>query len=210
VVGPALVLVLSLAALVILLLGGADPLGLAPLLAGLGVLVAVLVLAVQGVRGARARARARDLARRLVLVDGSNVLHWREGTPDLQTVGAVLRRLEAEALEPVVVFDANAGYKVEGRWMGEAEMSRRLGLPRDRVIVAHKGTPADPILLDLAARTGAVIVSKDRFRDWAEEWPLVLEPGRLRRGGWRNGALVLAPGAAVGRVADRATADSVV
>ena len=131
----------------------------------------------------------------MILVDGSNVMRWREGTPDLATLGGVLRLLDAEGLAPVVVFDANAGYLVGDGWMGPAALAERLGLDRDRVIVADKGTPADPILLEIARETGAVIVTKDRFRDWVEDWPLVREPGRLRRGGWRHGVLTLAPAA---------------
>jgi len=35
------------------------------------------------------------------------------------------------------------------------------------------------------------VVSNDRFRDWAEAHPEVLEPGRLIRGGFRGGKLWL-------------------
>lgn len=190
-IGPAIVLAMSIAALVALLRAGQGPLDLAPLLALFCILGSALVLLV----GLLRRRVARTGARRIVVVDGSNVMHWRDDTPNLATVARVLRLLEAEGLDPVVGFDANVGYLVEGRWLGAAALSRRLGIPSEQVIVAHKGTPADRILLDLAARTGAAIVTNDRFRDWAEDWPLVREPGRLRRGGWRMGAPMLEPDA---------------
>jgi hypothetical protein len=208
---PLIVLLVSLGALVATLEGGAGLLDLGPLLFALGILVALLLAALDLRRAARARDIAAPRRRRaetvpvrpryrlpfdrrgMILVDGSNVMRWREGTPDLATLGGVLRLLDAEGLVPVVVFDANAGYLVGDGWMDPAALAERLGLARDRVIVADKGTQADPILLEIAQETGAVIVTKDRFRDWAEDWPLVNEPGRLRRGGWRNGALTPSP-----------------
>jgi hypothetical protein len=210
---PLIVLLVSLGALIATLEGGAGPLDLGPLLSALGILAALLLAALDLRRAARARDIAAPRRRRaetvpvqpryrlpadrrgMILVDGSNVMRWREGTPDLSILVGVLRLLDAEGLVPVVVFDANAGYLVGDGWMGPAVLAERLGLSRDRVIVADKGTQADPILLQIASETGAAIVTKDRFRDWAEDWPLVREPGRLRRGGWRNGALTLAPGA---------------
>jgi hypothetical protein len=126
----------------------------------------------------------------LILIDGSNVLHWRDETPMLDTLATVLRELMAQNFLPVIGFDANAGYLVEGQYLGPAAFARRLGLPADQVFVAPKGTPADPLLLDLSARTGAAIVTNDRYRDWIPQYPLLADPARLVRGRWADGTIM--------------------
>lgn len=37
------------------------------------------------------------------------------------------------------------------------------------------------------------MVSNDRYRDWAGEYPELTRPGQLIRGGYRDGALWLDP-----------------
>ena len=135
----------------------------------------------------------RRLARRqVVVIDGSNVIYWRNETPDLVPLQALIARLGAERRRPVVWFDANAGYLVRGRYMGEAAFAHALGLPRRQVFVAPRGTPADPLILQSAATLGARIVTNDRYRDWRESHPILNDPDRLIRGRWQDGALILA------------------
>jgi Zc3h12a-like Ribonuclease NYN domain len=126
-----------------------------------------------------------------IVVDGSNVMHWQDNTPRLSAVRAVLDRLTALGFSPGVVFDANAGYKIGDRYQHDGALARMLGLPADRVLVAGKGTQADPLLLAAARDLKARIVTNDRFRDWAETHPEVTEPGHLIRGGFRDGKLWL-------------------
>jgi Zc3h12a-like Ribonuclease NYN domain len=128
---------------------------------------------------------------RWVVVDGSNVLHWRDGVPDIATVREVVAHLTGLGFAPGVVFDANAGYKVSGRYQHDGALGRLLGLPEDRVMVVARGTPADPTVLAAARDLGGRIVTNDRFRDWAETHPEVKTPGHLIRGGYRNGVLWL-------------------
>lgn len=152
--------------------------------------LAVLIAALLALLALWWRARARA-ARAWVVLDGSNVMHWREGTPQIETVIEVLRALEARGLTPGVVFDANAGYKVLGRYLGDNGLARRLKLPADRVLVVARGTPADPVILQAARDLGARIVTNDRYADWAEAHPEVRAPGHLIRGGYRGGRLWL-------------------
>ena len=63
--------------------------------------------------------------------------------------------------------------------------------PADRAMVVPKGSQADPFLLEAARDQNARIVSNDRFRDWAEQFPEVAEPLRLIQGSLRNGILWL-------------------
>ena len=126
-----------------------------------------------------------------IVVDGSNVMHWADGTPRLSSLRTVLDHLTKLGFSPGVVFDANAGYKIGDSYQHDGALCRLLGLPEDRVMVVAKGTPADPILLTAARDLGARVVSNDRFRDWAESYPQVNEPGHLVRGGFRDGKLWL-------------------
>ena len=56
-----------------------------------------------------------------ILVDGSNVMHWKDDTPQLATVQDVLQVLQARGFSPGVIFDANVGYKVAGRYQDDRE-----------------------------------------------------------------------------------------
>ena len=135
--------------------------------------------------------RGRLPRRPHILIDGSNVMHWKEGGPDIATVRDVVSILVRMGYDPGVVFDANVGYKVAGRYKHDQAMGRMLGLPADKVLVAGKGTQADPLLLAAARDLGARIVSNDRYRDRAAAHPEVMRRDFLVRGGYRDGALWL-------------------
>ncbi|SOC12826.1 NYN domain-containing protein [Rhodobacter maris] len=130
-------------------------------------------------------------ARPAILIDGSNVMHWRDNTPSLEPVIEIVAPLQAAGFRPGVVFDANAGYKLEGRYRDDAVLARRIGLPEAQVLVVPKGQPADPTLLAAAREFDARIITNDRFRDWETDHPELRLPGRLIRGGYRNGRLWL-------------------
>jgi hypothetical protein len=139
----------------------------------------------------RSRRAGRLAAETWVLVDGSNVMHWQDNTPQLAPVRAVVEELRAQGYVPGVVFDANAGWKLMGRYLHDGDFARLLGLERRQVLVVAKGTPADPFLLQTAREFDARIVTNDRFRDWAEAHPQVREPGFLIRGGMQDGKVWL-------------------
>jgi hypothetical protein len=148
-----------------------------------------------------------------IVVDGSNVMYWVDETPSLDTVRKVVTALRAEGFQPVVWFDANAGYLTLGRYLGPDLLSGQIGVARRQVFVAEKGVPADPLILRGAERLGARVVTNDRYRDWVERFPQVQEPGFLVRGRIRDGAVLLRlevpaaeadrPAAHSGRVAPR-------
>jgi Zc3h12a-like Ribonuclease NYN domain len=139
----------------------------------------------------RRPVRRRNGMERWVVVDGSNVMHWQDNIPSIAPLRDVIRRLTDQGYSPGVVFDANAGYKLAGKYVDDAEFAKLLNLPRDQIFVVPKGTQADPFLLASARDLGARIVTNDRFRDWADRHPEALEPGFLIRGGYRDGALWL-------------------
>jgi len=135
--------------------------------------------------------RGPKVAQRWVIVDGSNVLHWKDGVVAIDIVREVVNLLQSHGFTPGVVFDANAGYKIADRYLHHHAMARQLGLPEDQVMVVPKGTQADTAVLAAARDHSAQVVSNDRFRDWAEDHPEVATPGHVIRGGYREGVLWL-------------------
>lgn len=126
-----------------------------------------------------------------ILIDGSNVIYWLDNTPQLAPLLQVVQDLQKRGLKPGVVFDANVGYKLSGKFMGERDLSRLLPLPRDQILVVPKGSQADPFLLETARDLNARIVTNDRYRDWSDTYPDVVQAERLIRGDMRNGRLWL-------------------
>lgn len=171
----------ALAALVIALqpAAGADWLVLS--------LISVLVGAVLLVRAILRRRKAQAW----IVVDGSNVLYWRDETPDIDTVRAVVADLKKRGFVVAVVFDANAGYLVSDVYLDDKAFAKMLKLPEKRVMVVPKGMPADPFVLRVARGANARIVTNDRYRDWLREHPELLRPNLLIKGHMRDGAPVL-------------------
>lgn len=126
-----------------------------------------------------------------VLIDGSNVMHWQDNTPRLETVRTVVDQVRDLGYVPGVVFDANAGWKLAGRYLHDEDFARLLGIETRQVLVVAKGTQADPFLLQTAREFGARIVTNDRFRDWSEAHPEVQTPGFLIHGAAVEGAIRL-------------------
>ncbi len=126
-----------------------------------------------------------------VILDGSNVMYWKTQTPDLAPVREVIATLTARGLSPSVIFDANAGHLLHGKYWHDSDFARALNLPESRVTVVDKGTPADPLILHTARKTGARIVTNDRYRDWLDTYPEARKRGHLIRGGYRKGPLWL-------------------
>ncbi|MDZ4088688.1 MAG: hypothetical protein U1E69_18000 [Tabrizicola sp.] len=126
-----------------------------------------------------------------VLIDGSNVMHWLDNTPQLAPLLQVVHDLSRRGLKPGIVFDANVGYKLMGKFMGEGDLSRLLSLPRDQILVVPKGQRADPFLLETARDLKARIVTNDRFRDWVDRYPDVARSEMLVTGEMRDGRVSL-------------------
>lgn len=113
-------------------------------------------------------------------------MHWEQNTPKLAPLLRVIERLRTLGYVPGIVFDANAGWKLFGRYMDDDDLAHLLQLQRDQVFVVPKGTQADPFLLSVARDLKARIVTNDRYRDWAETYPEVQERGFLVQGEMRG------------------------
>src|SRR5207237_4090630 len=127
--------------------------------------------------------------RPVIVVDGSNVMHWKDDVPTIEALARVLGDLTAKGFVPHVFFDANVGYKLVGRHLDPDALARALALPRSQVFVAPSRTPADPLLIAHALKVRARIVSNDRFRDWREHFPALGGRGCWGAGGGRAGAV---------------------
>jgi hypothetical protein len=119
------------------------------------------------------------------------VIDRHGGVPRLDTLRQVVARLQADGFVLGVMFDANAGYLLTGRYMRDTELGQALRLPVDRVMVVPKGVPADPYILNAARDLKARIVTNDLYRDWISDFPEIADEGFLVKGGYRKGALWL-------------------
>ncbi len=128
---------------------------------------------------------------RRIILDGSNVMYWRDDTPKLDTLRQIIQALKTHNYTPVVIFDANVGYRLRDRYLHDDDMANLLGLPCKQVMVVPKGTPADGHILRAARDLKAPIVTNDRYRDWVTEFPEVKSEQHLIQGGFRDGALYL-------------------
>ncbi|MBU2983443.1 hypothetical protein KO498_16680 [Lentibacter algarum] len=158
----------------------------AALLAG----VYLLLLLRRG-RGRGGKTGFRRGKKNYVVIDGSNILYWKGEKVSEVALYALLVKLKYKGLVPVVWFDANAGYLLEGRYMGPDHLARKFDLASKQVHVAPKGMPADPLLLAGAAKLNCQVISNDRFRDWQSKHPILREGGRLVKGSWRDDKVVL-------------------
>jgi hypothetical protein len=154
---------------------------------------ALVVVAVLWLVAGRPRRKAVPW----IVVDGSNVMYWEGEKPSLMTVRHVLKAVEEAGFVPLVWFDANVGYLTQGAYLRPEQLSRMLGLAQGQVLVAPKGTPADPLLLEEAVRLGTRVVTNDRFRDWAGDHPSVKAPGFLVGGRVSGGEVRLRLGEGV-------------
>jgi hypothetical protein len=142
-----------------------------------------LLLPVQSyVRHRRAKARANWL-----VLDGSNIMHWKDNTDEFFSLRAVTNHLSHLGYIPAIVFDANVGHKISNSFLNDRALAKLLHMPVQQLTVVSKGTPADPTILIAARNFGARVVSDDRFRDYAQTYPDINEPGFLIRGGHQSG-----------------------
>ncbi len=152
-------------------------------------IVGVAVLIILVVRVVRRRP-PKD--QRWVVIDGSNVMYWKTQSPLIEPVQEVVNTLRDCGYTVGVMFDANVGYLLSDHYMHDGAFKAQLGLPADQIMVVPKGTPADPYILTAAQDLGACIVTNDRFRDWASDYPQINQPGFLVKGGYKSGKLWLA------------------
>ncbi|MBW6418661.1 hypothetical protein [Celeribacter sp. PS-C1] len=125
------------------------------------------------------------------IMDGSNIMYWKDERPDLSTVRAAIETVKSKGYVPIVWFDANVGYLVSNAYLGPVRLARTLGLNAQQVKVSPKGTPADPLILRMAQQRKALVVTNDRYRDWHNDFPILRQGKVLVRGHFARGRVHL-------------------
>jgi hypothetical protein len=101
-----------------------------------------------------------------VLVDASNVAHATEGgEARLRNIKLVEQKLREEGLEPIVVADAALRHQIDDKAAYEKLIDD------GKVHQAPAGTDADYFILSFAREMDARILTNDRFRDRAKDFP---------------------------------------
>ena len=154
-----------------------------PLAAAIGIASIILLIG--------ATLRRRTMSQKWVVIDGSNVMYWKNGVPLIQTVKDVVAEAAKSGAKVGVIFDANAGHLLSNKYLNDRKLGKMLGLPRSHVMVVPKGVQADPYILSAARDMGARIVTNDKFRDWTMDYPEASKPGHLIQGKYEAGQVRL-------------------
>jgi Zc3h12a-like Ribonuclease NYN domain len=101
-----------------------------------------------------------------VLVDASNVAHSTEGgEARLRNIQLVQEKLREEGLEPIIVADAALRHQIDDKTAYEKLIDE------GKVHQAPAGTDADYFILSFAREMDARVLTNDRFRDRAKDFP---------------------------------------
>ncbi len=105
---------------------------------------------------------------RSILVDGSNVMHWVDNTPRVETLQRVLAKLRNTGNDPILCFDANIGYKLVNQHMNTPDLAKFFGVAQRNILICPSGTDADAMILKIAVDKGLPVVSNDGYRDYPD------------------------------------------
>ena len=120
-----------------------------------------------------------NLARRHVVVDGSNLATEGRSLPSLMQLDEAVRAYRDEWPDDdvLVVVDASFGYRIdesERRIFEEAEDAGEIVSPPAGAVGRGDG-----FLLRIADRTGAVVLSNDSFQEFHGDYRWLFDSGRL-------------------------------
>ena len=114
-----------------------------------------------------------DLKSKKVVIDGANILHEACTLSDfrMDPLMDLISDLEKADVESVhVVFDASTPHKLT-KGSAKEELYEMIDQNRDRFTVAPKATEADAIILNIAKKTGCIIITNDFYNDYKEKLP---------------------------------------
>ena len=107
-----------------------------------------------------------------VVIDGANVAYEEKsggGKPKLANLLKVRRELEERGLDPIIVIDASLKYDID-----DAEQLEKL-IRSQQVRQVPAGTDADYFIIQFAHELDALIVTNDRYKDYADQYPWIAE-----------------------------------
>ena len=117
----------------------------------------------------------------LLILDGSNVATEKslrnEKIASLTVLMSCKAGIEREYPGHELVIFVDATFKYDIPFNERAKLQE---LELSKVITRTPGgVQADPVILRLATKRKARIISKDRYRDWVKTYPIIAEPGRI-------------------------------
>ena len=110
--------------------------------------------------------------KKVVVIDGANVAYEERsagGKPKLSNLLKVRRELEERGQEAVIIVDASLKYDIDDQ--GQLETLIR----SQQVRQVPAGTDADFFIIQFAHELDALIVTNDRYKDYAERFPWIPE-----------------------------------
>jgi hypothetical protein len=110
--------------------------------------------------------------KKTVVIDGANVAYEERsagGKPKLSNLLKVSRELEERGQEAVIIVDASLKYDID-----DQEQLEKL-IKSQAVRQVPAGTDADYFIIQFAQELDATIVTNDRYKDYAEQYPWVSE-----------------------------------
>ena len=110
--------------------------------------------------------------KKTVVIDGANVAYEERsagGKPKLSNLLKVRRELEERGFEAVIIVDASLKYGIDD----QAQLETLIRSQQIRQVPA--GTDADYFIIQFADQLDARVVTNDRYKDYAEQYPWVRE-----------------------------------
>ena len=110
--------------------------------------------------------------RGVVIIDGANVAYEERsagGKPKLSNLLKVKRELEERGFEAVVIVDASLKYDIDD----QAQLEILIKQQQVRQVPA--GTDADYFIIQFADQLDALVVTNDRYKDYAGQYPWIAE-----------------------------------
>jgi hypothetical protein len=110
--------------------------------------------------------------KKVVVIDGANVAYEERsggGKPKLSNLLKVRRELEERGCEAVIIVDASLKYDIDD----QEQLETLIRSQQIRQVPA--GTDADFFIIQFAHELDALMVTNDRYRDYAERFPWIPE-----------------------------------
>jgi hypothetical protein len=110
--------------------------------------------------------------KKMVVIDGANVAYEERsggGKPKLSNLLKVRRELEERGCEAVIIVDASLKYDIDD----QEQLETLIRSQQIRQVPA--GTDADFFIIQFADQLDALMVTNDRYRDYAERFPWIPE-----------------------------------
>jgi hypothetical protein len=110
--------------------------------------------------------------REVVVIDGANVAYEERsagGKPKLSNLLKVKRELEGRGFEAVIIVDASLKYDIDD----PTQLETLIRSQRVRQVPA--GTDADYFIIQFADQLDARVVTNDRYKGYAEQYPWVAQ-----------------------------------